>query len=32
MSVGVNLHIARGNIELAAKISRSWALRTAGPR
>ena len=31
MSVGVNLHIARGNIELAAKISRSWALRTAGP-
>jgi pseudouridylate synthase len=30
MSVGVNLHIARGNIELAAKISRSWALRTAG--
>jgi pseudouridine-5'-phosphate glycosidase len=31
MSVGVNLHIARGNIELAAKISRSWAMRTAGP-
>jgi pseudouridine-5'-phosphate glycosidase len=31
MSVGVNLHIARGNIELAAKISRSWAQRTAGP-
>jgi len=31
MSVGVNLHIARGNIELAAKISRSWATRTAGP-
>jgi pseudouridine-5'-phosphate glycosidase len=30
MSVGVNLHIARGNIELAAKISRSWAMRTAG--
>ncbi len=31
MSVGVNLHIAHGNIELAAKISRSWAMRTAGP-
>jgi len=31
MSVGVNLHIARGNIELAAKISRAWATRTAGP-
>jgi pseudouridine-5'-phosphate glycosidase len=31
MSVGVNLHIAGGNIELAAKISRSWAMRTAGP-
>jgi pseudouridine-5'-phosphate glycosidase len=31
MSVGVNLHIARGNIELAAKISSSWAQRTAGP-
>ena len=31
MSVGVNLHIARGNIELAAKISRAWAMRTAGP-
>jgi pseudouridine-5'-phosphate glycosidase len=31
ISVGVNLHIARGNIELAAKISRSWAMRTAGP-
>jgi pseudouridine-5'-phosphate glycosidase len=31
MSVGVNLHIARGNIELAAKISRSWSMRTAGP-
>ena len=31
MSVGVNLHIARGNIELAAKISSSWAMRTAGP-
>jgi pseudouridylate synthase len=31
MSVGVNLHIARGNIELAAKISRSWAMRTSGP-
>jgi pseudouridine-5'-phosphate glycosidase len=31
ISVGVNLHIARGNIELAAKISRAWALRTAGP-
>jgi pseudouridylate synthase len=31
MSVGVNLHIARGNIELAGKISRSWAQRTAGP-
>jgi pseudouridine-5'-phosphate glycosidase len=30
MSVGVNLHIARGNIELAAKISTSWATRTAG--
>jgi len=30
MSVGVNLHIARGNIELAAKIARSWAMRTAG--
>src|SRR3984957_3412963 len=31
MSVGLNLHIARGNIELAAKISRAWAMRTAGP-
>jgi pseudouridine-5'-phosphate glycosidase len=31
MSVGVNLHIARGNIELAAKISRAWATRTARP-
>ena len=31
MSVEVNLHIARGNIELAAKISRSWAMRTDGP-
>jgi pseudouridylate synthase len=31
MSVGVNLHIARGNIELAAKISSAWATRTAGP-
>jgi pseudouridylate synthase len=30
MSVGVNLHIARGNIELAAKISRAWATRTDG--
>jgi len=31
MSVGVNLHIARGNIELAGKISRAWAMRTARP-
>jgi pseudouridine-5'-phosphate glycosidase len=30
-SVGVNLEIARGNIELAAKISRSWAERSAAP-
>ena len=28
VSVGVNLHIARGNIELAARISRSWAERS----
>jgi pseudouridylate synthase len=31
MSVEVNLHIARGNIELAAKIAASWATRAAGP-
>jgi pseudouridine-5'-phosphate glycosidase len=30
-SVGVNLEIARGNIELAAKISRSWAERSTAP-
>jgi pseudouridine-5'-phosphate glycosidase len=30
VSVGVNLQIARGNIELAAQISRSWAQRAAG--
>jgi pseudouridine-5'-phosphate glycosidase len=28
VSVGVNLDIARGNIDLAAKISRSWAERS----
>ena len=27
-SVGVNLDIARGNIDLAARISRSWAERS----
>ncbi len=27
VSVGVNLHIARGNIELAAKIARAWSGR-----
>jgi pseudouridine-5'-phosphate glycosidase len=31
MSVEVNLHIARGNIELAAKIAACWARRPAGP-
>jgi pseudouridine-5'-phosphate glycosidase len=31
VSVGVNLQIARGNIELAAKISKAWAQRTTGP-
>ncbi|MDQ2813880.1 MAG: pseudouridine-5'-phosphate glycosidase [Actinomycetota bacterium] len=31
VSVRVNLQIARGNIELAAKISASWAQRAAGP-
>ena len=31
VSVRVNLQIARGNIELAAKISRSWAQRAADP-
>jgi pseudouridine-5'-phosphate glycosidase len=30
-SVGVNLHIARGNIELAAEIAKSWAERSTGP-
>jgi pseudouridylate synthase len=30
-SVAVNLQIARGNIELAGKISRSWAERAAEP-
>jgi len=30
-SVGVNLEIARGNIELAAAISRSWAERSTAP-
>lgn len=30
-SVAVNLHIARGNIELAAEISKSWAERAAEP-
>jgi pseudouridylate synthase len=30
-SVAVNLQIARGNIELAAKISKSWAERAAEP-
>jgi pseudouridine-5'-phosphate glycosidase len=29
VSVGVNLDIARGNIDLAAKISKSWAERAA---
>jgi pseudouridine-5'-phosphate glycosidase len=29
VSVGVNLDIARGNVDLAAKISRSWSERTA---
>ncbi len=28
VSVDVNLHIARGNIDLAAKISRSWSERS----
>jgi pseudouridylate synthase len=32
VSVAVNLRIARGNIELAAEISRSWAERTVDPR
>jgi len=27
-SVGVNLDIARGNIDLAAKISKSWSERS----
>jgi pseudouridine-5'-phosphate glycosidase len=31
VSVGVNLQIARGNIELAAKISKSWAERAVEP-
>ena len=31
VSAGVNLQIARGNIELAAQISRSWAQRAADP-
>src|SRR5271165_5793457 len=30
-SVAVNLHIARGNIELAAEISKSWAERAVEP-
>jgi pseudouridine-5'-phosphate glycosidase len=30
-SVGVNLQIARGNIELAAEISKSWAERAVEP-
>jgi pseudouridine-5'-phosphate glycosidase len=30
-SVGVNLEIARGNIELAAQIARSWAERSTAP-
>jgi pseudouridine-5'-phosphate glycosidase len=30
-SVGVNLQIARGNIELAAEIAKSWAERSTGP-
>ena len=29
VSVGVNLDIARGNIDLAAKISKTWAERAA---
>ena len=29
VSVGVNLDIARGNVDLAAKISRSWSERAA---
>ena len=31
-SVGVNLQIARGNIELAGNIARSWAERAVDPR
>ena len=31
VSVRVNLDIARGNIDLAAKISRSWSERSVGP-
>jgi pseudouridine-5'-phosphate glycosidase len=27
VSVGVNLDIARGNVDLAARISRSWSER-----
>ncbi len=30
-SVAVNMHIARGNIELAAEIAKSWAERAAEP-
>ena len=31
MSVEVNLHIVRGNIELAGQIAASWTTRAAGP-
>ena len=31
VSVGVNLDIARGNIDLAARISKSWSERSVVP-